>query len=222
MKKAIPLFLLLLLVNPVYAQGTTSSPTGTTAVNTTTSPTNINVRNEVQDRLNNIRATQAAVKEEVKEKISQTKEMLAEKRKALITNFYYVLKKRLEAAVERLKKLGTRISSRLDKLTAQGYDVSALKVKLADAQTKLSEVEKTISLLDPQMTGVINSETPKVAFEKVRNNLKEIKQNLKDVHQEYVEIIVEIKALLPKTTVSPTLGSTGITPTLIPTKGVTE
>ena len=140
------------------------------------------------------------ITEEVKDK---TLPNVIEKRNQRIRNFYQRLKIRLQAAVKRLQKLTIRISSRLDKLTQQGTDTSALKLKLTETQTKLDSIDDEIKTSDMQMEQLFTSTDPKTSFSQVKETLTQIKEDLKTVHQELVVIITEIKATLPKTTISP-------------------
>lgn len=177
---------------------------------------------EVEKRLRNTQVTGPArgqaVKEKTREKLEETKEKVRERRNERIRHFYQTLKRRLQAAVERLKKLGERISKRLDKFASRGFEVTALRQKLTNAQSKLSEVEKTIAGLDLEVEAILTSDDPKIAFEKLRKTLREVKEDLKAIHQTYVEIITEIKATLPKTTESPV--PVGATITVAPTQGM--
>lgn len=200
MKKIIFLVIFSVLFSiPSLAQGTSSlnlTPTPKNTGSPVTSSPGVTITNSKKEleNLKDVKATTVVNKEET-----------LQKRKENITKYYKTLKERLLAGVERLKKLALRISTRLDKLTAKGYDVTSLKQKLAEAELKLDKTEVKITSLDAQMEEITTSKTPKIAFEKLRTSLKEIKQDLKEVHQEYVEIIIEIKALLPKVSTTPNI-----------------
>lgn len=184
--------MVLFLNSPVLAQETTGSPRAG------------------KNKLENSGSAGGLIKQDNKEKAEANKEKAALKRKDNIHKYYLNIKNRLLAAVDRLKKLGGRISSRLDKSAKQGLDVVSLQLTLTQQQAQLIVIEEEINNLDTEEELLLSSDNPQTAFLQIKNSLTKIKDELKAVHQAYVQVITQLKTVAPTVQVTskviPTVG----------------
>jgi len=107
-------------------------------------------------------------------------------RRERIMNYSNKMIVRLDATVERLEKLITRIEKR---------DVSEIKTSLNEAEQKLTLVELNVVALRDSLSSMTTVEDPKAEFEKVRETLKGIQNDLKEVHSKLVKLVGDIKGL---------------------------
>lgn len=135
-----------------------------------------------------------AVKEKADERRAAVKEKVDAKRKAQIKQIAERTIKRLTAAAERLEKLGDRLESRLDKLSAGGVDVSKSKELLAAARAKIAETKTGIDEAKTEIETALSSESPKEAFQKVREITGAANEKLKEAHKALVEAISSASA----------------------------
>lgn len=69
--------------------------------------------------------------------------------------------KRLNAAIDRIQKLSDRAASRLDKLSAQGGNVTVSHNFLAAAKTKLDDARTQVAAIQAASATMVASSTPK-------------------------------------------------------------
>ncbi len=181
-------------------------------------------------------ATREARREEIRQRIEERIEIriqereekratrearFAEIRKARITAFFGHLTKRLEALVERLNILISRIESRLDKIAEANEDIdtTSIQANIQEAKDLLAETEDYLSVLEVE--SFLDNGDPKTAFAEVREIIQQIKVNLIEVHRILVHVIGDIKGLRVGTEVKPSPSpepSPVVTPTPEPTE----
>ncbi len=153
-----------------------------------------------------------AVKERADEKRAAVKEKVDAKRKAQIKQIAERTIKRMVAATERLEKLSDRLESRLNKLSDGGVDVSKSKELLAAARARIAEARTGIDEAKTEIETALSSESPKEAFQKVREVTKAANEKIKEAHKALVEAIrsASAKGGLKKATSTPatTTGTT--------------
>lgn len=217
MKKSIayviPVALALAFAGTVSAEETTS---GTADVKVNVVPKPLLIKERINSktatatpardalRVNALKATTSAEKREaVKEKID-------EKRKAQIREIAARTIKRLEAAVERLAKLSDRLESRLNKLSEGGVDVSKSRGLLTEARAKIAEAKSKIAEAKASIETAVSSDSPKEAFQKVREITGGANEKLKEAHKALVRAIssASAKGGLKKATTTPTTTNT--------------
>ncbi|MEK7081397.1 MAG: hypothetical protein AAB888_00340 [Patescibacteria group bacterium] len=130
-----------------------------------------------------------AVKERADYRRTAVKEKVDAKRRAQIEQIAERTIKRLVAAVERLEKLSDRLESRLDKLSAGGVDVSKSKELLAEARAKIAEAKAKIDEAKAEIRSAMSVESPKEAFQKVREITGAANKKIKEAHKALVEVI---------------------------------
>src|SRR3989338_765671 len=99
------------------------------------------VRKEMKERREvlrtEIKEKREAFKEKAKDRIDALKKKVGEERAKRIEQFFSGMMRKFEAAIDRLDEFADRIESRLNKMTDNGKDVTALKDKLTKARKKL-------------------------------------------------------------------------------------
>ena len=163
------------------------------------------------------------IEKRVEERKATKEAEVRERRTERIRHFWELLGKRIQATIERLEKLTGRIESRVAKIKEANpeadfsvieADLVEAKGLLADAQVKYDEAVDTIESL-------LESEEPKDAFEKLREEIKDIKDLLTDTHRILVHTIGDIKGLRVGLTGDQPEVSPAVTLTATPTVTVT-
>ncbi|MEK9185292.1 MAG: hypothetical protein AAB863_00815, partial [Patescibacteria group bacterium] len=118
--------------------------------------------------------------------------------KKRLEKFLRNLTKRFDAAIERLRKLASRIESRISKMETQGIntaeakgllDVAKVKINLAASSTEALKL-KTNALL---ATTTASSTDLKIAFKNLKDDVKEVKDDVKAAHAALVDVINSLK-----------------------------
>ncbi|KKR10347.1 MAG: hypothetical protein UT37_C0003G0046 [Parcubacteria group bacterium GW2011_GWA2_39_18] len=132
-----------------------------------------------------------------KDQGSQNKMNVAPKKMDAIRLHFNNMVRKIQAAINRESKLADRIELRLNKLEAAGKDISALRVKLADARMTIKDAQKYLDDAKAQMENVLKSENIKQAFQSVKALIKNAVDKVKLAHQKLVDIINSIKGMSP-------------------------
>jgi len=141
-----------------------------------------------------IKKEAAEKKVELQEKREENKKRLEERRREIIKAYMERILTRLNAAIERLEKIGDRLSSRLDKLEEKGVDVSAARALLENARQANNNAKEDLVLIKNSLDAVLEGDNPKTAFEDVRALLEEAKTSVREAHKALVEAIKTAKA----------------------------
>ena len=168
-----------------------------------------NTREEMEARAKALRASTAAARINMKDEAQKKRLEIARKQTELVT-------KRLEAAIERVQKLSDRVTERLNKLEAEGVNVTVsrghiaeAKVKLEEARTKTAAVKLAIETIFASATA---STTPKDSFKKVQELVKDTVRSIQEAHRHVALAISSVKPGLnkprPATTTPATTTST--------------
>lgn len=134
-------------------------------------------------------------RENIQEKRQEAKQRLVEKRKQNIRAFFGRMAKRFEAALEREKKLGERIQSRLDKAKANGKDIVQAQAALDRAKTAWQEAKAVLENAKGKLEGMLASDDPKTAFDQIRSLVESARDKIKDAHAAYVDVIAALKGI---------------------------
>jgi len=131
------------------------------------------------------------------EKIATIEARLNLRKKEIIKNYFRIMTKRLEAAINRLNKLIARIESRITKIEANDKTINTKVIKkdLTEAKGQLATASAKLNEMTTKMETVVESNTPKEDFTKVKSTADEISQILVKVHQTLVKVIGDIKGL---------------------------
>lgn len=127
------------------------------------------------------------------ERRAERMEKLSAQRKEIIKRQAAMMFKRIEAAIERLKKLGDRIGERIAKLKEKGVNTTKSEALLASARTEITNAETALAAAKTAAQGAIESGTPKEAFEAVRTNVVGAREAAKKAHKALVDSVIALK-----------------------------
>ncbi|MEK7559953.1 MAG: hypothetical protein AAB522_01475 [Patescibacteria group bacterium] len=153
------------------------------------------VKTKREDLRETIKEKREAFKEEAKERIEALKKKLSEERAKRIEAFFGTMVRKFEAAISRLRKLGDRIDSRLDKFEDAGKDVATFKTSLENARTAIEAAEDALDKAKEEFKALSQSENPKEYFKKVKDIVATVAQKVKNAHKALVDVINSIKGL---------------------------
>ncbi len=127
------------------------------------------------------------------ERRAERMEKLSGQRKEIIKRYAEMMFKRIEAAVERLKKLGNRIEERITILKGKGMNTAKAESLLASARIEITNTETHLGMAKTAAQGAIESGTPKEAFAAVRTHVEEARDAAKKAHRALVDSVVALK-----------------------------
>lgn len=138
-------------------------------------------KEERMERREELKEMMTENKTEQKEKRENFKEEMMQKRSELKNEFHLKMQVRFDAMVNRLDKLADRISSRLDKLTTEGKDVTVSQSLVAEARLSIDQAS-ALSQTVVMVTGV-DEETKasnKESIDQVKSLMKQAQDKLKE------------------------------------------
>lgn len=131
----------------------------------------------------------------MQQRSQEMRSRLEESRKDLIRRHFARMVKRFEAALERQKKLGERIQSRIDKARANGRDVAKAQAALDKAKAAWQEAKDALETAKGKIETVLSAEDPKAAFAEVRALVAKARDKIKAVHAAFVDAVTILKGL---------------------------
>ncbi len=117
---------------------------------------------------------------------------------------------RMEGAVKRLQNVTDRLTSRLNKMEAEGKNMSAARAEIALAQLKLNEATQNLANIDMEVNGFVGSATPKENWQNLKNKYLITRIAIIAAHQ---NILATINLAQNATDVPPTISTTTSTST---------
>ena len=142
-----------------------------------------------------IRERVATRRAEIASRVAQLKTLVIERIKAIFTTIL----DRMIAAFERLDKIVARINSRIAKLEGRGLDMTAPKAVLANCSDEktatigaINDAKAALSAIDPTSVAVRD------AVQTANSAMRTGKRALQNYHKCLVNVIITLKALLPK------------------------
>ncbi len=142
----------------------------------------------------------AEKRDEAKEKAAQKKLEAGEKRKEQLKKFWEKMKRRLEILIRNQSRLAERIGQKLDKMAANGKDVTALRKQLDDAKALIKKANDSLEAADAKIEDILKNNEPKAALEKIRALNKEVVDAIKAAHRALVDVMSGIKGARPSPT----------------------
>lgn len=114
-----------------------------------------------------------------------------------IRAYFGILIQRVEATIERLELLISRMEARLVIFSEQypEEDITQIQADIEAAKDLLMEAKADIEAAEESLEDVLTSEDPKEAFQIVKETILDIKSNLVDVHSLLVHALGDIKGL---------------------------
>lgn len=133
------------------------------------------------------------INQKMQERRAERMEKLSAQRKEIVKRQAGMMFMRIEAAIERLKKLADRIGERIVKLKEKGIDTAKAESLLGSARTEIINAQTALEAAKTAAQGAIESETPKEAFEAVRTDVEEARNAAKKAHKALVDSVVALK-----------------------------
>ncbi len=127
----------------------------------------------------------------------ERKAMLAQGIQDRIVNLTSNVTDRLQAGIDRLDHIITRIDSRIVKLKAEGYDTTGAEQRVGDAKTTLEVAKKTLAEARSAKKAV-GSDTPREAYKEIRVQLSGVQDLLKQTRALLKETVVLLKETMQK------------------------
>lgn len=149
-------------------------------------------RTEVKEQ---IKEKREAFRDEAKERVEALKKKISEERAKRIEAFFSTMVRKFEAAISRLRDLGDRIDSRLDKFEDAGKDVVALRASLDKARVVIDDAESALDRAKEEFNSFATSDNPQEYFKKVKEVASSVAQKVKDAHKALVDVINSIKGV---------------------------
>jgi hypothetical protein len=135
----------------------------------------------------------STIKEKIQERVAARVAKLTEARKEIITRFAKRMFDRIEAAIERQKKLADRIQERIAILKGKGINTASAETLLVQARTEITSAEQSLADAKAAAQSAVDADDPKTAFEAVRADVKNAVNSVKKTHQALVAVVVAIK-----------------------------
>src|SRR3989338_2044496 len=218
----------LLIAVSAFAQTASPTPTPTPSafvsvtpsvtVSPTVSPTRKEERKmEQEERMVERKAQQV-------ERMEKKIEKLEERRKENIRRHFRKMRHRFEVLVKRLYNFSNPISRRLDRMAGAGINVATPQAKLAAVREEIAKLKTDLNSASSTVDAILHdTANPKEAFEEVRGHVKSFMDRVKKIHRMLIDIIVSLKGMSEKPSVSPSVSPTASpnasptpTPTLSP------
>ncbi len=114
------------------------------------------------------------------------------------------MSERLHAIVDRISRLGERISSRIEKFSNKGIDTAKAEVFLAESKIKTKQANFKIDKTKQAIITAIESENPKEAFKNIRSLIEDTINTIRDSHKSIVDSVKELRFTIEKRSVSST------------------
>lgn len=118
---------------------------------------------------------------------------LAEQGKRLIRAYFSRMLRRFDAALERERKMGERIESRIQKMREGGRDVVKAEDAIERAKVLWSGAKQELETVKGRLEGMLNSDDPRSSFMEIRSLLESVKEKIRGVHAAFVEAVTSLK-----------------------------
>jgi hypothetical protein len=138
----------------------------------------------------------ASVQEKMEVREEKRERVEGERRENIISYSNQMIA-RLEATIQRIESLNTRIGTRIDKIKENNPNINLTSILnlLNKSKESVGSANEELTNLKTNLSTIVNSDTPKNSFEKVRASVKLIKTDLQTAHTSLTKIIGLIKGL---------------------------
>ena len=135
------------------------------------------------------------MREEVQVERQETRRAnLNDQSRQRITNLAALMSNRIEAALVRMLNISTRLDSRIDKMAAEGLEVTKAESSLASANLSLEAVRESISTIDSQVAAVVGAEDVRVAWQNLKTIFTDSRDQLKTAQMELRNTVSALKS----------------------------
>lgn len=132
-------------------------------------------------------------RQELQGRSPEAKKRPDEAKMTIITRYFDKMTKRLDAALEREKKLMDRVGSRIKKFEEKGAHVDAAKKNISDARAAWQKAKDALDEAKTKFEALKASDNPKIAFQNVKRLVMDVVGLIKKTHAGIVKTVVSLK-----------------------------
>lgn len=143
--------------------------------------------------LQNVTDIKEVVQEKIQGKKLEENPALQKKSQTRIINLAANISNRFDGIIYRLENISGRLNTRIEKQTAAGYDVSAARASLQNANNALKDAKKQMDGIDEAVIGAIGSTDPRREWEDVRTRFTSTRDSIKIAYTELKNTVANIK-----------------------------
>ena len=136
------------------------------------------------------RASTTAALQEIK---TERKAAFSQAIQRRVTNLASNISNRVDAAITRLQAIADRIESRINKLQADGVDMTDAKSSLEQARAALDEARTGIADIDTQVAQAVTSENPRQEWSAVKTTFLNVKIQLQSAKSLLNQCVMQMK-----------------------------
>lgn len=145
-----------------------------------------------------------AHKEKEKENKAEREAKKLAEQKDRILKFWNKMSHRLSILIRDQQRLADRIEKRINKMAADGKDVTSFRAQLATARTAITEAQSALDNAKSLVADAIANNDAKTALKKVQDINKDVLAKIKVAHKDLVDLIKSMSAATPTPTPTPT------------------
>lgn len=142
-------------------------------------------------------------KDELLQKADEQRAALNEQKKQALRRYFENMRRRLDVLTRNLERFASRIETLINKFEEKGKDVTAARIKLAEARTEILDVADAKELLVDSFETMLETENPREAFADVREAVQNLKRELREAHLALVQVLRELKGASGRTAPEP-------------------
>ena len=161
---------------------------------------NIGNRENVQNRIEEKKASVEAKVAEKELKVAEVKEKIASRRAGVqarqvqhIKDIFGKILTRYETALNRFEKFFIRIDSRIAKLKAKGVDTSKAETALAAARVQYEVAKAAVADAKAKIAAIDPATSKREALKEAVTALKTAKKEIQRLHKALANTVVELK-----------------------------
>ena len=162
---------------------------------------NVGNRENVQNWIEENKASVEAKVAEKELKVAEVKEKVASRRAGVqarqvqhIKDIFGKILTRYEAALNRFEKFFTRIDSRIAKLKAKGVDTSKAETALVAARAQYEVAKAAVADAKAKIAAIDPATTKREAIKEAVVTLRTAKREIQRLHKALANTVVELKA----------------------------
>lgn len=194
-------FTCILLAGNVFFVPQTNAQTDSSTSSPKDAATNTPFRERIQDvredaaeRRDQVREHVASRTDAVREKVQDRRVEIRDQMRDRVKNLVGNIKRRMNAAIERMGNIAGRLVTRIEKLEERGVDGTEALRLVGEAKSELSAASSIITGTDDaEVDTVIDSDIPKDAFASIKTKLREAAEHIRNAHQLLRDAIVALK-----------------------------
>jgi hypothetical protein len=156
---------------------------------------------EMDDHMNDAAEAARERQAERREEASSTKEekrlQMEERVRDRVTHLMENIKAKMNAAIDRLRNIGDRLESRIEKLEEQGVDGTEARAHLETARTELQDAWDIINGdIYTNLYGAVSAANPANNIRVLHGNVSETNTHIRNAHKELIQSVAALKSAI--------------------------